>query len=72
MCSRGAGECSFLKRVFRHTPDHADALARFTLTLPCVTESDQRHAQHPLKMLGIDFSCGSHKTNSERIMLLNS
>ena len=42
------------------------------LTLPCVAESDQRHAQHPLKMLGIDFSCGSYQTNSERIMLLNS
>ena len=42
------------------------------LTPPCVAESDQRHAQHPLKMLGIDFSCGSYQTNSERIMLLNS
>ena len=42
------------------------------LTLPCVAESDQRHAQHPLKMLGIDFSCGSYQTNSERIMFLNS
>ena len=42
------------------------------LTPPCVAESDQRHAQHPLKMLGIDFSCGSCQTNSERIMLLNS
>ena len=35
-------------------------------------ESDQRHAQHPLKMLGIDFSCGSYQTNSERVMVLNS
>ena len=43
-----------------------------SLTPPCVAESDQRHAQHPLKMLGIDFSCGSYQTNSERIMLLNS
>ena len=42
------------------------------LTPPCVAESDQRHAQHPLKMLGIDFSCGSYQINSERIMLLNS
>ena len=42
------------------------------ITPPCVAESDQRHAQHPLKMLGIDFSCGSYQTNSERIMLLNS
>ena len=42
------------------------------LTPPCVAESDQRHAQHPLKMLGIDFSCGWYQTNSERIMLLNS
>ena len=42
------------------------------LTPPCVAESDQRHAQHPLKMLGIDFSCGSYQTNNERIMLLNS
>ena len=42
------------------------------LTPPCVAESDQRHAQHPLKMLGIDFSCGSYQTNSERIMLLKS
>ena len=42
------------------------------VTPPCVAESDQRHAQHPLKMLGIDFSCGSYQTNSERIMLLNS
>ena len=49
--------------------DHCDGLA---LTPPCVAESDQRHAQHPLKMLGIDFSCGSYQTNSERIMLLNS
>ena len=42
------------------------------LTPPRVAESDQRHAQHPLKMLGIDFSCGLYQTNSERIMLLNS
>ena len=42
------------------------------ITPHCVAESDQRHAQHPLKMLGIDFSCGSYQTNSERIMLLNS
>ena len=46
--------------------------ANCLLTPPCVAESDQRHAQHPLKMLGIDFSCGSYQTNSERIMLLNS
>ena len=26
------------------------------LTPHCVAESDRRHAQHPLKMLGIDFS----------------
>ena len=45
---------------------------RVCLTPHCVAESDQRHAQHPLKMLGIDFSCGSCQTNSERIMLLNS
>ena len=38
----------------------------------CVAESDQRHAQHPMKMLGIDFPCGSYQTNSERIMVLNS
>ena len=42
------------------------------LTPHCVAESDQRHAQHPLKMLGINFSCDSYQTNSERIMLLNS
>ena len=42
------------------------------VTPPCVAESDQRHAQHALKMLGIDFSSGSYQTNSERIMLLNS
>ena len=42
------------------------------LTPPCVAESDQRHAQHPLKMLGIDFSCDSYQTNRERITLLNS
>ena len=46
--------------------------SRRLLTPPCVAESDRRHAQHPLKMLGIDFSCGSYQTNSERIMLLNS
>ena len=41
------------------------------LTPHCVAESDQRHAQHPLKMLGIDLSCGSYQTNSEQITLLN-
>ena len=46
--------------------------AGLKLTPPCVAESDQRHAQHPLKMLGIDYSCGSYQTNSEQIMLLNS
>ena len=42
------------------------------LTPSCVAESDQCHAQHPLKMLGIDFSCGSCQPTSERIMVLNS
>ena len=51
---------------------HGYHLSSLGLTPPCVAESDQRHAQHPLKMLGIDFSCGSYQTNSERIMLLNS
>ena len=47
-------------------------MVRNDLTPDCVAESDQRHAQHPLKMLGIDFSCGLYQKNSERIMLLNS
>ena len=34
--------------------------------MPC------RSAQHPLKMLGIEFSCGSYQTTSEQIMVLNS
>ena len=34
----------------------------------CVAESDLRHAQHPLKMLGIDFSCGWYQTTSELII----
>ena len=37
----------------------------------CITESDQRHAQHPL-IMGIDFSCGLYQTTTERIMVLNS
>ena len=49
-----------------------DTGAGVCVTPPCVAESHQRHAQHPLKMLGIDFSCGSYQRNSERIMLLNS
>ena len=36
----------------------------FNMKNTCVAESDQRHAQHPLKMLGIDFSCGSYQINS--------
>ena len=38
----------------------------------CIAESDQRHAQHPLKTLSIDFSRGSYQTTSEWIMDLNS
>ena len=38
----------------------------------CCIESDQRHAQHLLKMLVTDFSCGSYQTTSERSMVLYS
>ena len=42
------------------------------LTPHCVAKSDQRHAQHPLKILGIDFSCGWYQSTSEQIMVLYS
>ena len=35
-------------------------------------ESDQCHAQHPLKMLGNDFSYGWYRPTSEWIMIINS
>ena len=55
-----------------HPPQLNSVGSGVDLTPPCVAESVQRHAQHPLKMLGIDFSCGLYQTNSERIMFLNS
>ena len=65
------GDCQWWILPFV-TQAHNTLQTEAILTPPCVAESDQRHAQHPLKMLGIDFSCGSYQTNSERIMLLNS
>ena len=61
-------DCSCTRKLAQRR----SSLVNNSLTPPCVAESDQRHAQHPLKMLGIDFSCGSYQTNSEGIMFLNS
>ena len=69
------GNCSMISRfanLVKNSSQPGNVTDGHLVTPHCVAESDQRHAQHPLKMLGIDFSCGSYLTNSELIMLLNN